>query len=163
MPRMARSYLLAATLILLPSIVRAQAESDDAASATGVVEAVRSIAEVFANVDWQSQAQYQADGSLRLERDVQLGSEDEGWQLFAEEAYLQPADSLITASGNIVFVTAEVRIAAERVEFDMDDRSAVFHDAHGSVNMRGEVDQSMFGAQEPEMFFFGEQIERTDF
>ena len=161
MPRMARSYLLAATLILLPSIVRAQAESDDAASATGVVEAVRSIAEVFANVDWQSQAQYQADGSLRLERDVQLGSEDEGWQLFAEEAYLQPADSLITASGNIVFVTAEVRIAAERVEFDMDDRSAVFHDAHGSVNMRGEVDQSMFGAQEPEMFFFGEQIERT--
>jgi len=161
MPRMARSYLLAATLILLPSIVRAQAESDDAASATGVVEAVRSIAEVFANVDWQSQAQYQADGSLRLERDVQLGSEDEGWQLFAEEAFLQPADSRITASGNIVFVTAEVRIAAERVEFDMTDRSAVFHDAYGSVNMRGEVEQSMFGAQEPEMFFFGEQIERT--
>ncbi|MCY4076685.1 MAG: hypothetical protein OXH04_14780, partial [Acidobacteria bacterium] len=38
---------------------------------------------------------------------------------------------------------------------------AVFHDAYGSVNMRGEVEQSMFGAQEPEMFFFGEQMERT--
>ncbi|MCY4026004.1 MAG: LPS assembly protein LptD [Acidobacteria bacterium] len=158
---MARSFPLAATLALLPAVVLAQAQSDDAASTTGVVEAVRSIAEVFANVDWQSQVQYQADGSLRLERDVQLGSEREGWQLFAEEAYLQPADSRITASGNVVFETAEVRIAAERVEFDMTDGSAVFHDAYGSVNMRGEVDQSMFGAQEPEMFFFGEQMERT--
>ena len=159
MPRKARSYLLAATLILFPGIVHAQAESEDDSDSVGA--AVRSIASVFADIDWQAQAQFQADGSMRLVDDVQLGSEDEGWQLFAEEAFLQPADSQITASGNIVFVTAEVRIAAERVEFDMTDRSAVFHDAHGSVNMRGEVEQSMFGAQEPEMFFFGEQIERT--
>ena len=156
---MARSLLLAATLTLLPGIVHAQAESEDGADPVG--SAVGSIASVFASVDWQAQAQFQADGSMRLVDDVQLGSEAEGWQLFAEEALLQPADSRIMASGNIVFVTAEVRIAAERVEFDMTDRSAVFHDAHGSVNMRGEVDQSMFGAQEPEMFFFGEQIERT--
>ena len=159
MPRKARSWLLAATLVLFPGIVHAQPESGDDSDSVGA--AVRSIAAVFADVDWQSQSQSQADGSLRLFDDVELGSEDEGWQLFAEEAYLQPAESQITASGNIVFVTAEVRIAAERVEFDMTDRSAVFHDAHGSVNMRDEVEQSMFGAQEPEMFFFGEQIERT--
>ena len=158
---MARSLLLAATLALLPAVTLAQAPSDDDGETTGAVEAVRSIADVFANVDWRSQAQYQADGSLRLENDVELGSEAEGWLLFAEEALLQPAESRITASGNVVFETAEVRIAAERVDFDMTDRSAVFHDAHGSVNMRGEVDQSNFGAQEPEMFFFGEQIERT--
>ena len=158
---MARSLLLAATLALLPAVTLAQAPSDDDGETTGAVEAVRSIADVFANVDWRSQAQYQADGSLRLENDVELGSEAEGWLLFAEVALLQPAESRITASGNVVFETAEVRIAAERVDFDMTDRSAVFHDAHGSVNMRGEVDQSNFGAQEPEMFFFGEQIERT--
>ena len=156
---MARSFLLAATLALLPSIAHAQPASEEAADP--VASAVRSIASVFANIDWQSQVQFQADGSLRLERDVELGSEDEGWQLFAEVADLEPAESRITASGNVVFVTDEVRIAAERVEFDMTDRSAVFHDAHGSVNMRGEVEQSMFGAQEPDMFFFGEQIERT--
>ena len=154
MHRMVRSSLLAAALILLPSLVHAQAEPEDGSGSVGA--AVASIASVFASVDWQSQAQYQADGSLRLVDDVQLGSAAEGWQLFAEEAFLQPLDSRITASGNIVFVTAEVRIAAERVEFDMTDRSAVFHDAHGSVNMRGEVEQSMFGAQEPEMFFSGE-------
>ena len=159
MPRMARSFLLAATLSLLPDVARAQPASEDAADP--VAAAVRSVASVFANVDWRSQRQSQADGSMRLVDDVQLGSEEEGWQLFADEAYLQPAESRITAAGNIVFVTAEVRIAAERVEFDMTDRSAVFHDAHGSVNMRGEVDQSMFGAQEPEMFFYGELIERT--
>ena len=83
MPRMARSYLLAATLILLPSVVRAQAESEDASDSVGA--AVMSIASVFADIDWQAQAQFQADGSMRLVDDVQLGSEDEGWQLFAED------------------------------------------------------------------------------
>ena len=155
MAQMARSFLLAATLTLLPSIAHAQSQ------AGGVVETVGSIASIFRNVDWQAQSQRQADGSLLLVDDVELGSEDEGWQLFAEEALLDPRTSRITARGNIVFVTAEVRIAAEQVDFDMTDRSAVFQNAHGSVNMRGEVDQSMFGAQEPDMFFFGEQIERV--
>ena len=158
---MARSFLPAAALALLPAVALAQAQADDATETADVADAVRSIAAVFANVDWQAQTEYRADGSLRLVDDVELGSPQEGWQLFAEEAFLQPAESQITATGNVVFVTADVRIAAERVEFDMTDRTATFHDASGSVNMGDEVDRDMFGAQEPDMFFFGEQIERT--
>ena len=70
----------------------------------------------FARLDWTAQMQSTVDGSLRLVGGVELGREDGGWLLSADEILLDPATSRIVATGNIVFETAEFHVAAERIE-----------------------------------------------
>ena len=77
-----------------------------------------------------------------------------------------PADPLasvtarLIASGSVVYVGADARIAADRLEYRTKDQTATFENASGSINLGDEVDRSMFGTQEPDMLFFGERIER---
>ena len=77
-----------------------------------------------------------------------------------------PADPLanvsarLVASGSVVYVGADARIAAERLEYRTKDQTATFENASGSINLGDEVDRSMFGTQEPDMLFYGERIER---
>ena len=70
----------------------------------------------FARLDWTAQTQSTVDGSLRLVGGVELGREDGGWLLSADEILLDPATSRIVATGNIVFETAEFHVIAERIE-----------------------------------------------
>ena len=104
---------------------------------------------------------------LRLIDEVEIDGET--YQFFADEVdvYVDLSDILtgdntfsLVASGNVVFISADVRIAAERAEFTTEDQSATFYNANGSLNMGEEVDRSMFGTQEPNMLFYGETIER---
>ncbi|MCY4636640.1 MAG: putative LPS assembly protein LptD [Acidobacteria bacterium] len=66
----------------------------------------------------------------------------------------------LVASGNVVFSAPEVRLSAERVEYWTDDERAVFHEAHGWIDLGQEVERSMFGTQEPDLLFHGQMIER---
>ena len=66
----------------------------------------------------------------------------------------------LVASGNVVFSAPEVRLSADRVEYWTDDQRAVFHEAHGWIDLGQEVDRSMFGTQEPDLLFHGQMIER---
>ena len=66
----------------------------------------------------------------------------------------------LVASGNVVFSAPEVRLSADRVEYWTDDQRAVFHEAHGWIDLGEEVDRSMFGTQEPDLLFHGQMIER---
>ena len=71
-----------------------------------------------------------------------------------------PAKGLIVATGNVVFSSAEGRLAAERVEFNMADGTGKFHVATGLMNIGDNVDRSQFAGQEPEVIFYGELIEK---
>jgi lipopolysaccharide assembly outer membrane protein LptD (OstA) len=69
-------------------------------------------------------------------------------------------DLRLVASGNVVFSAPEVRLSADRVEYWTADQRAVFHEAHGWIDLGQEVDRSMFGTQEPDLLFHGQMIER---
>ncbi len=105
---------------------------------------------------------------LRLIDEVEIDGDT--FQFYADQVdiYVDATEILagdvtfsLVATGNVVFVSAETRIAAERVEFKTSDQSAVFYNANGSINMGDEVDRSMFGTQEPDLLFYGEKIERV--
>ena len=52
------------------------------------------------------------------------------------------------------------RIASERLEFDTKTRTGTFYNASGTVSMANRVDRSMFGTQEPDAMFRGDEIHK---
>jgi lipopolysaccharide export system protein LptA len=84
---------------------------------------------------------------LRLIDEVEINGDT--FQFYADQVdiYVDAAEvdtgdvtfSLV-ANGNVVFVSAETRIAAEQVEFKTSDQSAVFYHANGSINMGDEIE-----------------------
>ncbi|HXH26106.1 MAG TPA: putative LPS assembly protein LptD, partial [Vicinamibacterales bacterium] len=52
------------------------------------------------------------------------------------------------------------RITANRVEFNYGDGTAVFEQAWGIVSLGEAVDRAPFGNQDPDVYFWGERIER---
>jgi LPS-assembly protein len=82
-------------------------------------------------------------------------------QLFADRAELFTDIDRMKASGNVVFVSGTSRIAADRMEFNTKTKTGTFYDASGiaSLENRG-LDRSLFGAQEPDAYFWGETIEK---
>ncbi len=101
-----------------------------------------------------------ADNHLRLTDEVQLTSED-GWQFHADQVDIFSDESRLVATGNVLFTSEGGRIAAERVEFDIDGVTGVFFDARGSTILTEDVERSMFGTQEPALEFWGEVIEKV--
>jgi len=140
---MARLLLIAAALTLVPSIVGAQAIPDLPFDSR------------------QFRFERVSETHLRLIDEVELHAKDQTWDFFADEIDIYMDSSTLNAVGNVVFTTAESRIAADHVEFNMDDQTAVFYAATGSINLGEDVDRSLFGTQEPDMYFYGEKIERV--
>jgi LPS-assembly protein len=95
----------------------------------------------------------------RLLRDVAVECND--IQLYADEAEVFTDADRVRASGNVLFVSSNNRISAERMEFNTRTRTGTFYVASGIANMetRG-VDRSLFGTQEPDAYFYGETIEK---
>ena len=99
------------------------------------------------------------DNHLRLTGEVEL--EGEGWEFYADQVDLFTDESRLVAVGNVVYVAEGARLAAERAEINTEDLTGIFYGASGSVNMGEEVERSMFGSQEPDMYFYGETIEKV--
>jgi hypothetical protein len=59
-----------------------------------------------------------------------------------------------------VFSEPDGRIAAERVEFDLSTGTGVFYDASGIMAMGKFANQRQFAGQEPDVYFYGEKIEK---
>ncbi len=96
---------------------------------------------------------------LRLIGEVEI--DGDGYQFFADQVDLYPNKNLLVATGNVVYSGDGGRIAAEKVEFDTEELTAIFYKASGSVNIsEEEIERSMFGTQEPDMLFYGETIEK---
>ena len=68
--------------------------------------------------------------------------------------------NLVIAQGDVVFETGGTRISADRMEFDTKTKTGVFYNASGTASMGNRVDRSMFGTQEPDAYFWGEEIHK---
>jgi LPS-assembly protein len=105
---------------------------------------------------------------IRLTGEVEIegekGSPNEGQKFFADGGELNLRTGELTASGNVVFSTVDTRISAERMVFNTHTKLGTFHNASGiaSLGARGEKDRSMFGTLEPDVYFYGEVIEKID-
>lgn len=99
-----------------------------------------------------------SDNHLRLTGEVEL--EGDGWEFYADQVDVFTDDTKLVAVGNVVYVAEGTRLAAERAEINTDDLTGIFYGAAGSVNMGDQAERSMFGSQEPDMYFYGETIEK---
>ena len=101
-----------------------------------------------------------SENHLRLTGQVELDGEEDAWQFYADQVDIFTDESLLVAVGNVVYVADGARLAADRAEINIEDLTGVFYNAAGAVNMGDEVERSMFGTQEPDLYFYGEQIEK---
>ena len=89
---------------------------------------------------------------------VQVDCDD--MQFFADFAEIYPDSHRIVATGNVKVGTPTSLITAERMEFDTKTRTGTFYNAHGMASLGERVDTSMFGTQEPDAIFWGEEIHK---
>jgi lipopolysaccharide assembly outer membrane protein LptD (OstA) len=105
---------------------------------------------------------------VRLMREVEIegekGSPNEGQKFFADDMELNTRTGELIATGNVVFSTPEARVSADRVVFNTRTKLGTFTNASGiaSLGERGERDRSMFGTLEPDVYFYGQMIEKVD-
>ncbi len=83
-----------------------------------------------------------------------------GFKFFADVIDLFLDTSRLVASGNVVFTNPEGRISAERVEFNLADGTGIFHQAFGILSLGDTVDITQFGNQDPDIYFYGNAIEK---
>jgi LPS-assembly protein len=97
---------------------------------------------------------------VRLTGQVEIESAA-GLRFSADEIDLfTDPDLRLVANGNVVFINPEGRIAAERVEFNVAEGTGTFHQASGIMSLGPAVDRAQFGNQDPDVYFYGETIER---
>jgi LPS-assembly protein len=83
-----------------------------------------------------------------------------GVKLFADVVEIFTATNKIVASGNVVFTNPDGRLSAERVEFDLTTATGTFYQASGIMTLGPMVDRAQFGNQDPDIYFFGDTIEK---
>ena len=94
----------------------------------------------------------------KLTGEVEIEQED--MEFFADEIDYYSDTGRVEAIGNVVYTSAEGRIASERMEFDTRSRTGTFYNAAGTASLGDRVDRSMFGTQEPDAYFYGQTIEK---
>ena len=84
-----------------------------------------------------------------------------GTKFFADCIDYEKDAHRIVATGNAVFTNAEGRIAADKVEFNTNTGLGTFYKASGLLSLGPKADRRQFGNQEPDVYFFGETIEKV--
>ncbi len=103
---------------------------------------------------------------VRLMREVEIegepGSPNAGQKFFADTLDMNIKTGELIASGNVVFSTPTERISAESVTFNTKTHLGTFHVASGIAQLgdRGQRNLSMFGTLEPDVYFYGDTIEK---
>jgi len=80
--------------------------------------------------------------------------------LFADQVELFRDTNRVIAQGNVVFATAEGRLSADHLEYDVSSGTGTFRDATGLMSLGAQADRRQFGNQEADVYFYGEIIER---
>lgn len=83
-----------------------------------------------------------------------------GIRFFADEVELFIRENQLTATGNVVFTNPEGQISAESAEFNLGTGVGVFHQASGIMTLGGIVDRAQFANQDPDVYFYGDTIEK---
>jgi LPS-assembly protein len=106
------------------------------------------------------------DQGIEEMRMILTGAPDRPVRIDCEDMHLS-ADQMeifdghqVVATGNVLFESQTNRIASERLEFDTKTRTGTFFNASGTVSMANRVDRSMFGTQEPDAMFRGEEVHK---
>jgi LPS-assembly protein len=95
----------------------------------------------------------------RLVGDVQIDCDDS--TLFADEVHWREDSDMVFASGNVVFQQGTTRISADRAEMDRKTHLGTFFNAAGQLELSNQKpDKSLFGTQEPDAMFRGDEIEK---
>ena len=80
--------------------------------------------------------------------------------LFADQVEMFRDTNRVVAQGNVTFATAEGRVSAERLEYDVSSGTGTFHTASGLMSLGAQADRRQFGNQEADVYFYGDVIER---
>jgi lipopolysaccharide assembly outer membrane protein LptD (OstA) len=97
---------------------------------------------------------------MRFIGNVELQRPDSMVKFSADVVDVYFDENRLEARGNVVFAEADGRIAAERVEFDLTKGTGIFYDASGIMAMGKFANQRQFAGQEPDVYFYGEKIEK---
>lgn len=98
----------------------------------------------------------------RFTGQVELENEEvKGQKFYANLVDLYTDTHRVEASGTVVYETATARVAAERAIFNTRTGTGTFFNASGIAAIQNKIDKSMFGALEPDVFFYGEILEKT--
>jgi LPS-assembly protein len=89
---------------------------------------------------------------------VQIDCDDV--QFFADHMELFQKEGRVTAQGNVVYISGANRIYAERMEFNTKTRTGTFYNATGTATLRESVQPNIFGAQEPDAYFWGDELQK---
>lgn len=81
-------------------------------------------------------------------------------QLFANQIDVYNQEHRLVATGDIVFVSGKDRISAERLEFNTQTKTGTFFKASGTTVIRDQAQPGLQGSQEPNAFFWGEEIRK---
>lgn len=103
---------------------------------------------------------------VTLQREVEIegepGTPQAGQKFFADALKMNIKTGELIADGNVVFQTPTTRIAADSVVFNTKTSLGRFNNAMGIAQLgeRGTRNLSMFGGLEPDVYFYGQQIEK---
>ena len=81
-------------------------------------------------------------------------------QFFAEELESWTDTHRVMVSGNVTFRQKDAQISADRAEFNTETRLGTFYHASGFATLATEAKRSPMGGQEPDIYFYGDTIEK---
>ena len=81
-------------------------------------------------------------------------------QLFADHMESFQTEGRVIATGNVLYISGGNRINAERLEFNTRTRTGTFYNATGTAVLRDKADPGLFGTQEPDLMFRGDEIHK---
>ena len=81
-------------------------------------------------------------------------------QLFADHMEHFQTEGRVIATGNVLYISGGNRINAERMEFNTKTRTGTFFNAHGQAVLRDKPTPGLFGTQEPDLLFRGDEIHK---
>lgn len=81
-------------------------------------------------------------------------------KFFADEIDLFSDTNRLVARGNVVFQNPQGRISAEEADFDTVRMVGTFTQAWGMLSLGPKADRAEFGGQEPDVYFYGDTIEK---
>ncbi len=96
---------------------------------------------------------------LRLTGEVEI--EGDQISFAADEVDVYTDTNRIVARGNVVFAGPDGRIAAEEVDYNTTLGTGVFRQASGILSLGPSADRLPFGDQDPDIYFYGQQLEKT--
>jgi len=103
------------------------------------------------------------ENHYRLVGDVECTQDN--FKISADEMEVFLDTNLLTAKGNVTLTTLTERISADSLEFNLKTKLGVFHHASGSsqIEENPRKPKNQFGAQEVEVLFYGETIEKIGY